>query len=201
MTLKYYIFYKPFNYLSQFSDEGNNLGLKKILPTLNSDVYSIGRLDLDSEGLIILSNDTKLNKLLIDPIYKHKRIYYVQLEGVIESSALANLQKGVEISLKSKKYLTLPAKACLIEEPSWLGPRIPPIRYRKNKPTSWISLELIEGKNRQVRKMTASVGFPTLRLVRFSIEDINIKNLKSGQIVEISQKEIGNLLKINLSKY
>ncbi len=201
MTLKYYIFYKPFNYLSQFSDEGNNLGLKNILPKLNSDIYSIGRLDLDSEGLIILSNDTKLNKLLIDPIYKHKRIYYVQLEGVIKSNALINLQNGVEISLKSKKYLTLPAKASLIEEPSWLEPRIPPIRYRKNKPTSWISLELIEGKNRQVRKMTASVGFPTLRLVRFSIEDINIKNLKSGQIVEISQKEIGNLLKINLSKY
>lgn len=197
MNLKYYIFHKPFGYLSQFSNDGDNLGIKTIIPNIGIDVYPLGRLDLDSEGLLILSNDKKLNQLLLDPKFNHNRVYYSQVEGLVDKDSIDKLQKGVEISTNSNKYTTKPAKAEISNEQDWLEERNPPIRKRKDKVTSWIKLTLTEGKNRQVRKMTASVGLPTLRLIRFSIENINIVNLKQGETKEIDEKEIYHLLNIN----
>ena len=191
----YYIIYKPYGMLSQFSREGEKPTLADLIFEFPKDVYPVGRLDADSEGLLILTNDKKLNNQLLDPTNKHKRTYYVQVEGDINVKALQILSSGVDISLNTRNYKTLPAEAAKIEEPN-LPPRNPPIRYRKNVPDSWIKLTLTEGKNRQVRKMTAKVGFPTLRLVRYSIEKLSLGNMLSGDVVEVERGEMYNKLKL-----
>ena len=181
---KYFILHKPYGVLTQFTDDDNR-------PTLSSlfefpkDVYPVGRLDMDSEGLLLLTNDKALTDYLLNPKYKHEREYYSQVEGIPTKEALQKLCSGVVIEGK----LTLPAKAKLIDDPNF-PPRIPPIRERKTIPTSWISLTLIEGRNRQVRKMTAAVGLPTLRLVRVRIENLFLDDLKTGEVKEINGKEI-----------
>ena len=159
------------------------------------DVYPVGRLDYDSEGLLILTNDKHLNNQLLNPLLSHKREYWVQVEGLITEEAIGKLNKGVSITVDGKLYNTQPGFAELMKSPL-VPERKPPIRFRKNVPDSWIRLVLTEGKNRQVRKMTASVGFPTLRLLRYRIEKINLDRLQPGEMKILSHGEMYNLLKI-----
>lgn len=186
---KYFVIHKPYGVLTQFTDKENR-------PTLGSlynfpkDVYPVGRLDMDSEGLLILTNDKDLNDYLLNPKNKHEREYYVQVEGTPDESALKLLCTGVKINGAK----TQPAKAKFINDPGF-EERIPPIRVRKTIPTNWISLALIEGRNRQVRKMTASVGFPTLRLVRVRIVNILLDKMKPGEVRELTESELSGLFK------
>ena len=170
--------------MSQFSKDGDKPVLGELYD-FPKDVYPVGRLDHDSEGMLLLTNDKSLNQKLLNPKNKHKRTYLVQVDGDITEEAINKLCNGVTIRIKKKEHNTLPAKARKIEEPDFLPERNPPVRYRANIPTSWIEITLIEGKNRQVRRMTASVGFPTLRLIRFSMEDKNIKGFSSGEVRKI----------------
>ena len=190
----YFIIYKPYLAVSQFSPlEG-----KKTLAdyfTVPKDVYPVGRLDHDSEGLLLLTSDTALNNLLLNPVNQHKRTYWVQVEGNFTPYAIDRLQKGIKISIDGKPHKTLPAIASIIQEPV-LPERNPPIRVRQTVPTSWISITLTEGKNRQVRRMTAAVGFPTLRLVRQSIENINLTNVEDKGIKELTKEEVYNMLNL-----
>jgi len=186
-SIKYYALYKPFGVLSQFTGEEGEKTLKSI-GDFAKDIYPVGRLDKDSEGLLILSNDKQLVDLLLNPKHQHEKEYFVQVEGVPDDESLKKLTDGVVI----KGYKTLPAKIRRISGPK-LPERIPPIRFRKNIPTSWLSITITEGKNRQVRRMTASVGFPTLRLVRVRICNIHLQNLHVGEIRELSVAEIKEL--------
>lgn len=172
--------------LSQFSAEGDKKTLADYLTEIPKDVYPVGRLDYDSEGLLILTNDRTLTHQLLEPKFAHKRTYYVQVDGDVTDEAIGLLSMGVIINIDGKDYKTKPATAIKIDEPV-LPERNPPIRFRKNIPTSWIALTLTEGKNRQVRKMTAKVGFPTLRLVRFSIGDLSIAQMQAGDIIEADE--------------
>lgn len=158
-----------------------------------TDVYPVGRLDYDSEGLLILSNDKKLNHFLLDPAHQHEREYWVQVEGDVDEVALSRLCDRVPINLNGKIYRTEKCFAAKLLDPK-VPERVPPIRVRKSIPTSWIKMILTEGKNRQVRKMTAHVGFPTLRLIRYRIESITIDGLNSGEMKTLSKTELYNLL-------
>ena len=186
---KYYVVYKPYGMMSQFSRENDNPTLADLNFDFPKDVYPVGRLDHDSEGLLLLTNDTSLNKKLLNPDFMHNRTYWVQVEGQIDNDAVSKLTRGVEISINGKRHKTLPSVVTLISEPT-LPERIPPIRFRLSVPTSWVSISLVEGKNRQVRRMTASVGFPTLRLVRWSIEGIRLGMLLPGEVKSFSQDSV-----------
>ncbi|MCC6289133.1 MAG: pseudouridine synthase [Chitinophagaceae bacterium] len=177
----YYIIYKPYMVLSQFTSVDGKQCLKDFF-SLQKDVYPVGRLDYDSEGLLILTNDAALNHKLLNPLFKHHRKYIAQVDGQVTTKALVQLQSGVDISTNGKIYHTLPCKANEINGEPLVPDRNPPIRYRKNIPASWIELTLTEGKNRQVRKMTAAVGFPTLRLIRVAIGNITINDMQPGDI-------------------
>uniref|UniRef100_UPI00404732B1 pseudouridine synthase n=1 Tax=Algoriphagus sp. TaxID=1872435 RepID=UPI00404732B1 len=181
----YFITYKPFGVLTQFSGEGPTLASLGEFPR---DVYPVGRLDKDSEGLLLLTDDKSLNHQLLNPRFAHQRTYFVQVEGVPTTEALAHLQAGVTIQVDGKPYRTKPAVAKLLDSAPTLPERNPPIRYRASIPDRWLALTLIEGKNRQVRKMTAAVGFPTLRLVRYSMEKISIEGMVVGEVRELSQE-------------
>nr|WP_143186028.1 pseudouridine synthase [Algoriphagus halophilus] len=187
MVARYFIIYKPFGVLSQFSGEGHTLASLFDFP---KEVYPVGRLDKDSEGLLLITDDKWLNHHLLNPRFGHQRTYLAQVEGIPTPEALKALGNGVRINVDRKDYLTKPAIAKLLPEAPELPDRDPPIRYRKNVPDSWIELTLIEGKNRQVRKMTAAVGFPTLRLVRKSMEKINILGFKVGEVQELDQETV-----------
>lgn len=184
----YFIIYKPYGTLSQFTPEGNKPGLGSLFK-FPLDCYPVGRLDADSEGLLLLTNDKKINQKLLDPKAGHKRTYLVQVDGAITQEAVNKLAAGVEIKVEGKNYHTLPAVAEMIEEPE-LPPRNPPVRFRKTIPTSWIRLTLTEGKNRQVRHMTAAVGFPTLRIVRVSMEKIELGKMNSGDVIELKGNDV-----------
>ena len=186
---QYYILYKPFQVLSQFSSQEGKATLKDFA-AVPPDIYPVGRLDFDSEGLLILTNDRQLNHRLLDPGFAHEREYWVQVEGAITPDALRRLESGVTITIDGKPYPTRPAKTKLIDTDPRVPGRHPPIRYRARIPTSWISLTLTEGKNRQVRKMTAQTGFPTLRLIRYRIEKISIEGLQPGEMREIRKEDI-----------
>ena len=190
---QYYIVYKPFQVLSQFSPQEGKKVLKDIAP-VPADVYPVGRLDFDSEGLLILTNDRRLNHRLLDPAFAHEREYWVQVEGAIDASALRQLENGVTITIDGRPYRTRHCSAALIEPPPPVPQRYPPIRYRAQIPTSWIRLMLKEGKNRQVRKMTAQVGFPTLRLIRYRIEGVTLGALQPGEMRQLGEQEIDALL-------
>jgi 23S rRNA pseudouridine2457 synthase len=194
--LQYFIFYKPYQVLSQFSPEGDKKTLKDYFPHLEKDIYPVGRLDFDSEGLLLLTNDKALNHQLLDPAYGHQRTYWVQVDGAITQEALNNLQRGVMIQVDGKPYKTKPAVVQLLEQEPEVPERNPPIRYRKNIPTSWIALTLKEGKNRQVRRMTAAVGFPTLRLIRYGIGKVTTDGLQPGGYKEYDS----NIKSLLLSK-
>lgn len=189
---RYFIIYKPFGMISQFSGEATNLSHLDF--SFPKDVYPVGRLDKDSEGLLIITNDPHIHHRLTDPKFAHKRTYYVQVEGIPDEKDIALLEKGVEITLPNKKkHTTLPAQCSIIPEPNF-PPRHPPIRVRMTVPDTWISLTLIEGKNRQVRKMTAQVGHPTLRLVRYSIENLFLDNMQTSEVREMEKDELYSLL-------
>ncbi|GAB4028970.1 pseudouridine synthase [Spirosoma gilvum] len=182
----YYLIYKPYLMLSQFSREGEKPTLADLDFDFPKDVYPVGRLDADSEGLLLLTSDKQLNHRLLNPKFRHHRTYYVQVEGALTEQACSQLAKGVTISVDGKPYHTLSANAQIISEPA-LPERNPPIRYRASIPTSWLSISLHEGKNRQVRKMTAAVGFPTLRLVRWAIESLTAEGMQPGEIRELNR--------------
>ncbi|MFN4007788.1 MAG: pseudouridine synthase [Chitinophagaceae bacterium] len=187
--LHYYLFHKPYQVLSQFSAEGDKLTLQAYCKVAK-DVYPVGRLDYDSEGLLILTNDTTLNYKLLHPTQQHERTYWVQVDGAITDAAIAALCDGVVIQVNGKAYRTQKAIVQRLADATHIPPRNPPIRFRKDIPTSWIAITLTEGKNRQVRKMTAAVGFPTLRLIRYSIELLTLDGLEPGAIKMISQKTL-----------
>ena len=168
------LFNKPFNVLCQFTDKLVRKTLSNFIPIKN--IYAAGRLDFDSEGLVILTDDGKLQNKISDPAHKLKKIYWVQVEGVPNNDSLNRLRAGILL----KDGLTKPAKIKLISRPK-VWERYPPIRIRKNIPTSWIELTISEGRNRQVRRMTAAIGYPTLRLVRYSIGDWTVANLNPGK--------------------
>jgi 23S rRNA pseudouridine2457 synthase len=185
----YFIIHKPYLVLSQFSFVDGKQTLKDFFD-VPKDVYPVGRLDNDSEGLLILTNDKKLNHRLLTPQFAHEREYWAQVDGSLTPQALQQLQKGVDIGVDGKQYHTKPCKAILFNVEPNVAERNPPIRVRKNIPAPWLKLILTEGKNRQVRKMTATVGFPTLRLIRYRIETITLDNLQPGDMLQLSQKEI-----------
>jgi 23S rRNA pseudouridine2457 synthase len=184
---RYFIIYKPYGVLTQFTGEEPTLASLGVFPP---DVYPVGRLDKDSEGLLLITDDKVLNHHLLNPRFGHQRTYYAQVEGVPTPEALAQLRNGVTITIDGRNYQTKPALAKILDPAHVLPERNPPIRYRAAIPDTWIELTLIEGKNRQVRKMTAAVGFPTLRLVRFSMEKINIKGMQAGDILELDEKTV-----------
>jgi len=185
----YYTIYKPFQVLSQFSSQETKQTLKDIYKFPN-DVYPVGRLDYDSEGLLIITNDTSLNHKLLNPAFAHEREYWVQVEGDITEHAATQLWRGIQISVDGRQHLTAPSVAAIFKSEPIVPERNPPIRYRKSIPVSWIKLILTEGKNRQVRKMTAAVGFPTLRLIRYRIGNITISDLNPGDYRDWSREEI-----------
>ena len=189
----YCIVYKPFNVLSQFTSQDGKQTLK-VFFDVPPDVYPVGRLDYDSEGLLILTNDKKLNQQLLNPLNEHEREYWVQVDGTITQQAITALQLGVSINVDGKIYQTKPCKVTMIEKEPKVPERNPPIRVRKNIPTSWIKIKITEGKNRQVRKMTAAVGFPTVRLIRYRIGQCNMEGVMPGDMVIFSQKEFNHLI-------
>jgi len=177
-------FNKPYGILSQFTPDNSNhrpladFGFPK-------HVYSIGRLDADSEGLLLLSDEPQLNHLLLQPHHAHQREYWVQVEGMPDHAALRRLEQGVMVQGRK----TLRCQAALLQPQPDLAPREPPIRFRKSVPTTWISIQLIEGKNRQVRRMTAAIGYPTLRLIRVRINNLKLGNLPAGAWHILGAKE------------
>jgi 23S rRNA pseudouridine2457 synthase len=187
---QYYLFYKPYQVLTQFSAEGEKKTLSAFFPHVPKDIYPIGRLDYDSEGLLLLTNDKPLTNRLLEPSFGHPRTYWVQVEGTITPEAIRKLQQGVTINIDGKPYRTKKAEAHTFEQPPALPERIPPIRYRKDIPATWLSLTLTEGKNRQVRRMTAAVGYPTLRLVRYAIGKLTIEGFNPGDIRAVDERSI-----------
>ncbi|HLT07343.1 MAG TPA: pseudouridine synthase [Cyclobacteriaceae bacterium] len=194
---RYFVVYKPYGIQSQFSGEDS---LKQI-GEFPAEVYPVGRLDKDSEGLLLITDDKALNHYLLNPKFGHKRSYLVQVEGAPTAEALRQLEQGVDINLKGEIYRTKQAKASLQVPAPVIPERHPPIRMRLTVHDSWILLELTEGKNRQVRRMTAAVGFPTLRLVRWSMEDLTIDGYEVGEVREYSQEELYGLLKLKKNSF
>jgi len=183
----YIAFNKPYGMLSQFS--GSDRTLKEYIPVRR--VYPAGRLDQDSEGLLLLTDDGQLQHRLTDPKFAHPRTYWVQVERVPDENALRQLREGVVI----QNYRTRPAQVRLLGEEPQLTPRDPPIRFRKNVPTAWLEITLIEGRNRQVRRMTAAVGYPTLRLVRIAMGELwlNELEIETGEWKELTARELERL--------
>lgn len=175
------LFNKPFDVLCQFTDEQGRKTLADFIKQKN--VYAAGRLDRDSEGLVLLTDDGMLQHKITDPKNKMQKTYWAQVEGKITHDAITQLKKG----LKLKDGLSKPAIAKMISQPEPLWPRVPPIRKRKHIPTSWIEISITEGRNRQVRRMTAAAGFPTLRLIRYSIGEWTIDNINSGDYTLITK--------------
>jgi 23S rRNA pseudouridine2457 synthase len=179
-------FHKPYGVLSQFTPEPGSRWRTLADFGLPRNVYPLGRLDADSEGLLLLSDEPGLNTQLLDPKQAHRREYWVQVENIPSPATLRTLERG---GLKLDDHRTLPCRARRLDPPPTLPPRDPPIRVRKAIPDTWIALELIEGKNRQVRRMTAAVGHPTLRLLRVRIGDFLLGDLAAGQWRELGVAE------------
>jgi 23S rRNA pseudouridine2457 synthase len=181
------LFNKPFQVLCQFSREPDRESLADYLDIPG--IYPAGRLDADSEGLMLLTDDGRLQHQIAHPDHKEAKTYLVQVDGVADAAALARLQAPLDLG----DFVTKPCRAVQIAEPAWLWPRNPPIRVRQDKPTGWLAITLEEGKNRQVRRMTAAVGLPTLRLVRASIGPFALAThpLMPGEWMEVPAAAIG----------
>uniref|UniRef100_A0A832M641 Pseudouridine synthase n=1 Tax=Oscillatoriales cyanobacterium SpSt-402 TaxID=2282168 RepID=A0A832M641_9CYAN len=192
-SYRYLLFYKPYNVLCQFTSDRptNETANAPSRPTLKDyipipEIYPVGRLDHDSEGLLLLTNHGELQHRLINPKFHHPRTYWVQVEQIPDETALDQLRQGVVI----QDYRTRPTQVTLFKEEPLLPPRNPPIRFRKNIPTAWLEMTLTEGRNRQVRRMTAAIGFPTLRLVRVKIANLCLTGLEPGQWRDILPEEL-----------
>ncbi len=172
---KLLLFNKPFRVLTRFTSDDGRPCLKDFIDAPG--FYPAGRLDYDSEGLLLLTDDGQFQAQLSSPKFKTPKTYYAQVDGELSEEALSKLRRGVTLN----DGPTLPAQAEAASEPEWLWPRDPPIRFRKNIPTNWLTLTIREGRNRQVRRMTAAVGLPTLRLIRWSVGEWSLQALNSGQ--------------------
>ena len=177
------LFNKPFNVLCQFTDENNRETLAEFIPIKH--IYPAGRLDRDSEGLLLLTDHGKLQNLIASPTFKLPKTYWAQVEGIIDDHAITTLKAGVKLN----DGMTAPAQATAIDEPH-VWPRNPPIRERKHIPTSWLELTITEGRNRQVRRMTAALGFPTLRLIRVAIGPWRLGDLQPGSYQIITDEQL-----------
>lgn len=182
--MRYILVNKPYEVLTQFTDEKGRATLKDLVAL--PDIYPVGRLDYDSEGLVLLTDDKQLQHRLSEPRFKVPKTYWVQVEGVPTEEALENLRRGVDL----KSGYTSPAEAELLPKAPTLWERSKPVRFRANIPTSWIQIRISQGMNRQVRKMTAAVGFPTLRLVRVGIADLTVGQLGPGQWRDLTPDEV-----------
>lgn len=189
--MRYILVNKPYEVLTQFTDEHGRATLKDFVPVPN--VYPVGRLDFDSEGLLLLTDDKQLQHRLSDPKFKVPKTYWAQVEGTVSETALQLLRRGVQI----KEGLTAPGQAAELVEPTHLWPRNPPIRYRASIPTSWLEIQISQGMNRQVRKMCAAVGLPCLRLVRAAIGPLGLCELQPGQWRDLTPDEVLALRKIS----
>ncbi|MBD3882792.1 pseudouridine synthase [Phormidium tenue FACHB-886] len=193
MSDRFLLFYKPYDVLSQFTDEKSLTPHQTLKAYISvSDVYPVGRLDRDSEGLLLLTNNGRVQHRLTDPKFQHPRTYWVQVERIPDPTALQQLRQGVAI----QNYRTRPATVRLLDAEPDLPPRHPPVRFRKSVPTAWLELILTEGRNRQVRRMTAAIGFPTLRLVRVAIAHLRLEGLQPGEWRELSAAEQQGLLRL-----
>lgn len=191
------LFYKPYNVLCQFTDNAPQTADSVPRSTLKDyidipHVYPAGRLDLDSEGLLLLTNNGQFQHRVAHREFAHSRSYWIQVEGQPDDLALEPLRQGIQI----QDYQTRPAKVEILSEEPALPARNPPIRFRKNIPTTWLEITLTEGRNRQVRRMTAAVGFPTLRLVRVALANLHLEGLQPGQYRELNASEIQKLLAV-----
>lgn len=194
--MHYYLVNKPYGVLSQFTREAEHHRTLADLFDFPPTVYPVGRLDRDSEGLLILTDDKALHTKLLHPKRKHERSYWVQVEGIPSAEALRALKEGVTIRAKKRTFTTLPAGVQLLDGPPDIPPRDPPVRFRKSVPDRWLALTLTEGKNRQVRKMCAAVGYPVLRLVRNRIERVELEQLDNSVVVSLVGPELYALLGI-----
>lgn len=192
----YLIVNKPYGLLSKYNkSDREEKSLKDIVGNISTDIYPIGRLDKDSEGLLIMTNDKYLHTHLLHPQNKHPRSYWVQLDNTITENAITSLSiGGIVIQHNKKSHLTAPCHAHKIDSPEVLWDRTPPIRYRAHIPTSWIDITLTEGKNRQIRQMCAKVGFPVLRLIRHRIVGIHVHHLAGKPFITIDKKTLYPLL-------
>ncbi len=198
--MRYFITNKPYDMICQFTQEvDGQITLADLDFKFDKDIYPVGRLDLDSEGLLLLTNDRKLTHTLLAPQFQHPRTYLAQVEGIALENNLDKLRSGVDIKLDKKKiHCTLPAKARNITDidayfaPTQLWQRVPPARPSGRNPMSWIEITLSEGKNRQVRKMCSAIGHPCLRLIRVGIVNLKLGDLQPGQVREITNEEIQN---------
>jgi 23S rRNA pseudouridine2457 synthase len=187
--MDYFLIYKPFQVLSQFTSIEGKLCLKDILH-VPTDVYPVGRLDYDSEGLLLITNDKSINQQLLNPLNAHQRTYWVQVDGAITEAALVQLRKGVPINVDGKIYQTKPAQLENLPDTIAVPDRNPPIRFRKSIPTSWVAIQITEGKHRQVRKMFAQVGFPVLRLIRAKLGKYSIDKMQPGDCLSLTASEV-----------
>ncbi|WP_242916867.1 pseudouridine synthase [Pontibacter liquoris] len=185
--MKYFLLNKPYEVLTQFTDEAGRATLKDFVK--EPGIYPVGRLDYDSEGLVLLTDDKALQHRLSDPQFKVEKTYWVQVEGTPEEAALTKLRLGVRI----KEVKTAPAKVRLLDQEPQVWERATPIRFRKNIPTTWVEISISQGMNRQVRRMTAAVGYPTLRLIRASIGPLTLGGLQPGEYRALTPEEISEL--------
>jgi 23S rRNA pseudouridine2457 synthase len=196
MRHRHLLFYKPYNVLCQFTGEAPTL--RDFITAPN--VYPAGRLDRDSEGLLLLTSDGALQHRLTDPRHGHPRTYWAQVEGAPTREVIAALSNGVRISGKDGSFHTRPATVSLLPHVPELPPRDPPVRFRKAMPTAWLELTLTEGRNRQIRRMTAAVGLPTLRLVRIATGHLTLSGLLPGQWRDLTPDELNDLWAVSSRK-